>query len=228
MKKVSKDKKRLLLFVYLGMLISLWMFVAVPDVRAGLVFLVISIVNYVLLVNGDRDGRRVTEVYITKDYGNGIAYGLVFALLFIIATVAIPGFSILIPTLPGSISTILNIAVIIILAPILETILFPKILQEKLQATTGMSKQKANFWKSFVFVLFHFLSYGILLGALGTLTDLYGAVVAVSGSLIGAFAFSMLDGWIAYKFKNLLINIITHAGINAYILYKIIPFAIVS
>lgn len=170
----------------------------------------------------------VTRIGITDEYGKGIFYGIGFAVLFILVSGIFPGASILIPFLPAALSDVLQMMIILFLAPVLESITFPKLMMERLQEATGMSWKQANFWKSVAFMLFHFLAYGILLGALGTLTQLYGAIMAISGSLVAAFAYSMIDGYLAYKFKNLLINMVMHAVVNAWVLYKLLPFVIIT
>ena len=122
---VLKHKKgtptRIIIVGFLALLMFLW--VINPPARSAvginIIFLVISfIVYYAREYEDDRIGIS------KKNLLPSIGYGVIFTFLFFLITLVVPGMSIGFPSLPASISDNLKFFLIVLVAPIVETIVF--------------------------------------------------------------------------------------------------------
>lgn len=217
-------------FLFPFMIINGLIMTVVPEYRfAGLIYLILGgfawVIYYTPEFQDTLIGIKRKTIWISILTGLGIGIG------FFLINKLNPAFSIGIPSLPISISSNIKWFIIIIIAPIIETILFDGALLSALMDLYGLNIHYANSIKSTIFAGHHLLSYGILLGCLQKWSEIFGQVTAISGLLIAAFTASMCFGYVvrANGIRNLLAAMIVHGIIN-FILYSlsIVYFMIVS
>lgn len=158
----------------------------------------------------------------------GLVEGILFGIGFIIMNRIGPSFSIGVPTLPYSLSAQVRGLIIIVQAPIAEEIVFRGALMGVLRDFYFKEHfWPANFTQSILFMLFHFLAYGIVLGAYDHWTQVFGAFTAISGLFIGAFTFALFSGYIADETHNLIPGMIAHSIIN-FVIFASLAIAIIA
>ncbi|MEK6880286.1 MAG: CPBP family glutamic-type intramembrane protease, partial [Nanoarchaeota archaeon] len=140
---------------------------------------------------------------------------------FVLSKIA-PGFSLLIPSAPFSFGNFFRGLIIIIFAPILEAGAFRSVILNFIQIKYGLSFTLSATIESTIFSIYHFLSYGIFLGALKTLTELFGAVTAISGSLITAFLYAFIVSYLVKKYNNIFVELASHLPINATLFFTVL------
>jgi len=143
--------------------------------------------------------------------------GIPIALGFILLNYINSAFSIGAPSLPLALSDQVRAAILLVFAPIIQESVFRKIIIERLMNRYNMSFWKSNGLQAALFASYHFLSYGILLKYIETVSELIGTFGAVSGLFITAFAFGLIAGYVKHKTDNLAPGIIAHSGINGYL-----------
>ena len=159
---------------------------------------------------------------ISKDIKKGALVGFgIFAGLFILNKLS-PTFSLLTPQVPFSILGAFRGVIIIFISPITEAGLFRGAILGTLITKYGLKFPTANAIQSFIFMIFHFLSYGIFLGALKTLTELFGATIAISGALLTAFIYALIVGYFVYKQKSLIVELVSHPLINGGVFFALL------
>lgn len=160
------------------------------------------------------------EVYgIKKGVFKKIFIGVGIGITFLIISAISPSFSLLTPTLSLSVSEDIRWVIIVILAPIAEEVWR--------SATKGFLHDiyKAKFWKlntiqAFIFALLHTLVYGVAFESYSTWIQVYGAYTAIIGSLLAAFVFGLISGYMMEKFKDVIPSIAAHQVINYWLLTK--------
>lgn len=171
-------------------------------------------------LNAYRQKQYQEEIYgIRKGFFVKYLWGLGIGGAFLLISYIAPSFSLLTPTLSLSVSEDIRWAIIVILAPIAE--------EYFRSATMGYIRDiyKSKFWttnifQAIIFALLHTLVYGVALNAYDKWIDVYGAFGAVAGSLVAAFAFGLLSGYMMEKFKDIVPSIGSHQIINFWLVSK--------
>lgn len=214
------DNRYLKYFFYPTALLNLFLVVISKDYRdsgTGTVYLVLSVITYLLYLSFPQ-----YTIGIPKKFYKGIFVGLgVFVGFFVLNKVA-PAFSLFTPQAPFSLGNFFRGVVIIIFAPILEAGSFRGALMKFIMEKYKLSFAKANIIQGNLFGGYHLLAYGIFLGALKTLTELFGATIAISGSIITAIAYGILIGYLVYKFNSILVELASHMPINAGLFFTVL------
>lgn len=172
-------------------------------------------------LNAYRQKAYREEVYgikkgIFKKLFIGYGIGGVFLLVSYIA----PSFSLLTPSLSLSVLEDIRWAIIVILAPIVE--------EYFRSATIGYIKDiykykkfwMINIYQAIIFALLHTLVYGVALEAYDKWIEVYGGFYAISGSLLAAFTFGLVSGFLMNKFKDIVPSIGAHQIINFWLVHE--------
>lgn len=199
-----------------SLFITFLMAFILPEFRTvGILYLVM--VSFSLFVFSQR--RFKEEVTGIKKGFSGIFYGIIVGAGFLVLSAISPAFSLLTPTLSLTIAENLRFFVLVILGPWVEEIWR--------SATLAIFHDiyKWTFWKrnivqAMVFAALHTLVYGITLGAYDSYVQLYGAVLAIGGSLLAAFIFGLISGYAMNKFKSIVPSGIAHQVINFWLVRK--------
>jgi len=184
-------------------------------VGINLVFLVIAFVVY--------NAKEYQDDLIgisRKNLLPSIGYGVVFTFLFFLITLVVPGMSIGFPSLPASISDNLKFFLVVIIAPIIETVFFQGALMAWVSNfDTTPSKRKiwiAIFVQAILFSAFHLSAYIFGFYTLPGFTEGMSAVMANISGFIVAFLFALIAGIFVVHdgIKNLVFVILFHLGLN--------------
>ncbi|MEK6879816.1 MAG: CPBP family glutamic-type intramembrane protease [Nanoarchaeota archaeon] len=216
------DIDRLLkFFFYPAFLFNLLLLIFNKDYResgAGIIYMILSVLSMLIYLTPSFKNYLLG---VNKKILNGFLIGTGAAFAFLFASKILPGFSLLTPQLPYAISVNIKAIVIIGFASVFETTLFRGAILTILQTTYNASFLIANLAQSGLFSLYHLAAYGVALGALTTLTQLYGATAAVSGALVAAFVFALLMGMLVRRY-GLIIELTSHPEINAVLYYALL------
>lgn len=156
------------------------------------------------------EGRLVG---IDSDYGKDALIGIGAGLLFIMISVIAPGIAAIgFPVLPQAIGATGLFLIIVIAAPIFETVIFQDLILDFFDSKLKIFGKKALpffiavLLASMAFSIYHLTAYG------GSLTAAKASFVSV---IIAGIGFSYLR----FFTNSILPTIIAHAIINAYLLY---------
>lgn len=211
-------------FILPTMLISFIMAFILPEFRtAGMLYFLMSVFS----LNIFSMPRFKEEVYgIKAVIAAPLFIGAGTGIGFLILSAISPAFSLLTPSLSLSISSDIRWFIIVWIAPIAE---------EAFRASTiGLLRDVYPRWKftivniiqALVFASLHIFVYGIGLGALQTWSAAYGTFLAVSGSLLAAFLFGLIAGYMMHRMDNITPSILSHMIINGWLVAK--GFIVVS
>ena len=196
--------------IYPSLIINLFFMVATPEYRTtGFIYLAIAIISLIVMYT-DKNGFYGMS---TNFFRAGI-WGLATLSGFLVISKLIPSFTLLIPSLPFSILSGIRFVIIVLIAPPLEEILFNSVILTRLIERYGLSFLTANSIKSGIFGGYHITAYGIILGALDSLIELFGQLAAISGLIITSVAFSFWVGYLVYKYKDVLVGWGSHTFVN--------------
>lgn len=150
-----------------------------------------------------------------------IGYGIVFTFFFFLITLVVPGMSIGFPSLPASISDQLKFFLVVVVAPITETIFFQGALYAYI-SNFDVSKNKAKKWRAIIiqalgFSAFHISAYVSGFYMYPGFTEGMTALSANISGFIVAFLFALIAGWFVTRdgIKNLVFVGVFHLGLNA-------------
>ncbi len=149
-----------------------------------------------------------------------IGYGIVFVFFFFLVTLVVPGMSIGFPSLPASISDSLKFFLVVIVAPIVETIFFQGALYAYISNFDETTRKKKK-WRAIIiqaigFSLFHLGAYVSGFYMYPGFTEGMTAISANISGFIVAFLFALLAGWFVTKdgVQNLVFCGVFHLGLN--------------
>jgi len=155
-----------------------------------------------------------------KNTLKSLLVGGAVALAFYIINKTIPFFAIGFPDLPISVAEDIQFFIVVICAPIVETMFFEVGLLNLLRDNDAFYQPdwRANIIKSFAFAIFHSFAYSVVFEQLQRWSDVFGAYQATLGLFVAAFTISMVFGYIIMKkeisnpigliFCHMLINLI--------------------
>ena len=159
-----------------------------------------------------------------KNKGFHLITGILIGGAYILIATFIPGFSIAIPLLPGSISLGMQKFIVLFVAPIVETVFFLGVILGVLKEI-GFKKHPRVWLQAGAFAMFHLGSYIVGLydytatqGFLGFTANIS---VFLSAVIFGVFSAYLVE-W--DKYKGFLVVIIVHAIINA---FAILNFSVI-
>ena len=184
-------------------------------VGINLVFLIISFLVY--------NAKEYQDDLVGVKRNNilaSVGYGIVFTFLFFLITLVVPGMSIGLPSLPASISGSLRFFLVVIVAPIVETIMFQGSLYAWVsnfdQTPSKKKKWIAIFIQALGFSLFHLGAYVSGFYMYPGFTEGMSAVMANISGFIVAFLFALIAGWFVTRdgVKNLVFVGVFHLGLN--------------
>lgn len=212
---VTENNGRLIkYFIFPTLLINLLIMGAVPEYRtAGSIYLIFSLVGLVFYY---LPPFQESLIGVKKEVFLGIGQGVAGAIAFMVIQRIIPSFSLGLPSVPLALVDSVKFVIIVYIAPTVQEYVFRGALLGALRDNDlyKLSFWKANFTQAGLFSLEHLVAYGIFLGQLATLTELYGAFAAVVGLFVAAFLFGLFAGWLANKTGSLLPSIVSHMIIN--------------
>jgi membrane protease YdiL (CAAX protease family) len=220
MKEKMWQENKNVVYLAIGMLFVLaLLWVINPDARGACG---INIVLLVLSLSVYRIGEYQDDLIGLgkKNLFASIGYGILFTVGFYVVTLAVPGMSIGYPSLPASISDQLKWFLVVIVAPIVESIFFQGILYAYI-SNFDQTKRKEKKWKAilvqaFGFALFHLGAYVAGFYMYPTFTEGMSAVFANISAFFTAFLFALVAGWWVTRdgVKNILFAIVFHLGMN--------------
>jgi membrane protease YdiL (CAAX protease family) len=191
-----------------GGVVSFW-----KGVGAQVLFLVIS-----YLIYNSADYQSTAIGINVKTIWKSIFYGIGIGMIYIFITRIVPGFSIAVPLLPNSISNDLRFFIVVILAPVVESVFFLGALLAYIRKFNPSKKGVliAIVIQAVIFALFHLGAY---ISGLYDLPSYSAGFLAFSKNIsvfISAFVFGLLSGFLVYwkKIQSLLIAIVIHLIIN--------------
>lgn len=219
-KTMSKEKEnsRVVRYIIFPMMVSAFIgFFIIPEARIPFA-LYFGLALWSLVAYRQKDYKE--EVYgirgnVFLQYLGGVGIGIGFLIL----TGIMPFFSLLTPTLSMSIISQVRWYIIVIMAPLLEEP-FRSATKAYIEDIYKISFGKANFFQAVIFALLHVLVYGIGLSAYDKWVQVYGAVLAIGGSLFAAFFFGIISGIMMKKFKSVVPSIGAHQTINFFLWTK--------
>jgi len=155
-----------------------------------------------------------------KNIWASVGYGVVFVFLFFLITLVVPGMSIGFPSLPATISGSLKFFLIVIIAPIVETIFFQGALMAYV-SNFDITKDKKKIWRAiliqaFGFSIFHLGAYIVGFYMYPGFTEGMSAVMANISGFFVAFLFALIAGWWVTRdgVRNLVFVAVFHLGLN--------------
>lgn len=169
---------------------------------------------------------------LRKGVGRPLVIGSILASAFFLLQELVPGFSILIPNISYSVSSNLRAFVIIGIAPLAEelfrsaTIAFLKETFRKKDWNIKFSV--VNISQALLFALLHSAVYGVAFDSYSFWFQVVGSFIAILGSIISAFVFGLISGYIMEKTNNILPSIIAHGIINFVVLSKTNALVVVA
>ena len=201
---VSENIKRILILAASAFLISLFLYTNSGEdfAKAGVIFGGMSL--FILLFFFYKGiGKKLVGI---DNLRGDILYGLIFGVGLIMANV-LGVFNLLLPPV-AAFTNIAKIVVVVILAPIVEELIFRGIIFNMLSNT--FSFWKAALIQALIFSAFHLLVYsGVPLEQFSTT-----GLLAVGGSFISAAMFGLAAQIVNRKYNNHIVNILGHAIIN--------------
>ena len=206
--------------VIIGMAFVLaFLWVINPPARSAvginLVFLAIAFVVYT--------AREYQDDLIGITKGNilpSIGYGIVFTFFFFLITLVVPGMSLGFPSLPASIGDNLKFFLVVIVAPVTESLFFCGALYAWFSNfdNTPSKKKKwvAIILTALLFSLWHISAYISGIYLYPDFVSGMSAFMANISAFIVAFLFMLITGWFITRdgIKNLVFGIIFHMGLN--------------
>jgi len=206
--------------VIIGMAFILtFLWVINPPARSAvginLIFLAVSFLVY--------RAREYQDDLIGIETSNilpSVGYGILFTFFFFLVTLVVPGMSIGVPSLPASISDSLKFFLVVMVAPIAETIFFQGALYAYISNFDGtMTKSKK--WRAIIiqalgFSIFHVGAYVSGFYMYPGFTEGMSAISANISGFIVAFLFALIAGWFMTTdgVKNLVFVGVFHLGLN--------------
>lgn len=137
--------------------------------------------------------------------------GLIFGVSLILANI-LGIFSLALPPIASFSTNIGKLLVVVILAPVVEEIFFRGVVSSYFR-NIFKSKNLSDLLQASVFGVYHLVAYtGITLEAFDI-----NPVIAVGGSFVGAILFGFISAKVVRKYNNLIVGIIAHAIINAWL-----------
>ena len=210
-----------------GILILLvWFWITNPPAREAVgINLLLTFVGGILVYGAfeyrdDAVGIRRDNLFAS------IGWGILFTGIFLLVTLFVPGMSIGLPTLPASISDELRFVLVVLVAPIVETIFFQGALiaflsnledtKKVKKETTQKTRWMAIIVHALLFSSFHVGAYISGFYQYPGFTEGLTAISANISSFFVAFLFAMFAGWFVTKkkVKNLIFAMVFHMGLN--------------
>jgi len=208
---------RIFIVGLLVVLMLLW--ILNPPARSAvginIIFLIIAFVIYYAREYED-DRIEIGRKNILPSIG----YGILATAFFFIITLLVPGMSIGYPSLPASISDNLKFFLVVIVAPLAESIFFNGALYAWFNNFDGTidkrKKWRAIIFTAFLFSIFHISAYVAGFYQYPGFTEGMSAVMANLSGFIVAFLFMMVTGYIVTRdgIKNLVFAIVFHFLLN--------------
>lgn len=208
--KKDNDKVLKFLIVPLMFVSFLGLFVYPPLRLAFGLYLVMSL----WALNAYRLATYKEEIYgirkkIVRNYLIGLGVGGGFLLLSVIS----PSFSLLTPTLSFSVSEDIRWVIIVILAPLVEEV-WRSSTMGYIRDIYKTKFRTTNIIQALMFAALHTLVYGLAFNAYDTWVGVYGGFYAIGGSLLAAFIFGLISGYMMEKFQDIIPSIGAHQIIN--------------
>lgn len=223
-KEQEKSIKAALLLQIVPLLIfNLIVFIIIPDFQsAGFVYLGMGL--FAIFMYSLR--RFKEEVTGLKMLGfSGLFVAALVTGGFILFNKLSPNLVIGLPNLNFSLVQSVRLGIIVVVAPVMETYLQAGLIA-LFRDFYGVSGGVANFIQAPIMAFIHLLAYGVYLGALDNLQQLFGAVGAIAGLLFTALIVFYVFGLMLIKLKNVLPVQIAHGFINFYLIT--LGFVVVS
>ena len=145
-----------------------------------------------------------------------VGWGLLFTIVFYLATLLIPGLSIGFPQLPGDISGSLKWFLINIVSPITETFFFLGVVLAFFRNLKDDSRWGPIIFSSFVFAFFHLGAYIVGFYQYPDFTTALGSFFSNLSAFLVAFLFNLVAGWWITRpgVQNLIFGFVFHFGLN--------------
>ncbi|MEM3075083.1 MAG: CPBP family glutamic-type intramembrane protease [Candidatus Pacearchaeota archaeon] len=181
-------------------------------------FIIISIVAYY-----NNDFKKDLILLSKKNLGYSIIFAVVLSGFFYLIVKFIPYFSLGLPIVPNAIADSLKTIIIIIFAPIVESVFFQSVVYVLL-LNLFKSKSFAFIGQAFLFALAHVSAYVTGFYNYPEFTQGLTAVYANIGAFLSAFLFAIIGMFFLLrdKINNLAFIITFHALMNLIILTSLV------
>jgi len=223
-----KEENRLVINILIILLaVTILLYVVYPPLRTAVgIYGFLTLICLGIYTNGVFQdyliGIKKNNLFKIILIGSGIGLG------FVILPRVIPGMSMGVPLLPAAVDDNLKWIVICLFAPIIEEILTRGALLglvKYMERDGGIKKFElwiAIIAQAIFFMLLHATSYAAGWYEAPTWAGAFGTLGAVSASLIAAFIFALVMGWLVTRdgIENLGLSIVGHYLVNQIIFVK--------
>ena len=210
----------------LFLIVSGFLVVAVPQYRTvGAIYFLLGL--FAWNVYNKKQYQDSLPGVRGKTLLKSLLVGFAVAIGFYAINKVVPMFALGYPEAMFTVSEDIRFFVIVILAPVMETVVFDCAILALFRDNDlfYFHDLKANLAKSGIFASYHTLAYGIVLGLIAKWSDVFSAYYAVAGLFVSAFIVSMIFGYIIMKkeLNNPAGIVLAHGIIN----FILISFSIV-
>lgn len=208
---LKQEFKNVAVLLVIVILITLFVLTNI-DQRVGIIFFSFGVLGLIIFLNADKFKGLINKMIGIEFLGNtdwlqDLATGILFGLLFIIIKNVFPQVSIGIPAVDVLAVSGITFFSTIILAPIIEEIVFRGVIQGFLRFV-GLPLLIAILLTSFGFSITHYTAYTV------------GGYVSNVNTFVGAGLFGLFSSILATWRKSLLPSIIMHMFVNIIIVSK--------
>ena len=145
-------------------------------------------------------------------------WGLAIGGAFLVASAVVPTFSLLVPSFSLSVSTDVRTFIIIALAPLCEEIFRSSTIGYIKEIYKTKKFWIVNIFQALIFASLHTLVYGLVMNSYLSWFEVFGTFYAIAGSLLAAFVFGLVSGYMMEKFDDVVPSIAAHQIINFWII----------
>ena len=220
----KEDNRNSIILSGIMIILALFFYTVYPPTRTAVGIYFIFSVFSLAIYSIPRFGEYLVGIGINppKRILNAVLIGGGITIALWLANEFMPGFAFGLPFVPYSVSEDLRFIIICLFAPIAEELATRGALMGFInwaQKRGGLSTGElwiANILQAIFFTIIHATAYQLGWYEAPTWMGALGALGAVGSSLLAAFTFGILLGWIVSLNgkRNLLISILAHFGVN--------------
>jgi hypothetical protein len=217
---MEKDIKNVVYFCFAFLIVLAFLYVINPISRDAtgiyIILTIIALTAYLI---------KTFKSYLIgipkKTFGKSTIWALIFGGGFYLVTKFIPGFSLGLPTLPNAISDQLKFFIVVMVAPVIETLAFQGAIFGYFLSINKLRKY-AVIIQAIVFASFHIASYVSGFYNYPNFAVGLQAITANIFSFVSAFMFALIAGiFVKDKIRNLWFVMLFHLILNLIVFTKL-------